>query len=402
MGGVEGRGRQCVLFYAAKGIDMIKEKLKVLLVEDNPSDALIVKKRLQRDSAFDYEITHVLSGEDALLRLGKDAYNIALLDYNLPKKGGLEVLREIREKNIEVPVVMITGQGDEIVAAQLIKEGALDYLPKRENYEDAVPFMIRKTIVEFRAKLERENLQKEIALRKEELEKINSQLMELDRMKSDFVANVAHELRTPLTIIKGNLDNIDKGFAGEVQPKQKEILIDVFRVINRLSRLVSDLLDLSKIESGKMELNKEAVDIVTLALEVVKTFETLAADKKITLVKEFPDKAVTVSADRDKLTQVFINIIGNAVKFTDKGNVAVRIIDLQGEAQVEIQDTGPGVPQDQTDKIFDKFVRVVAEKKEGTGLGLPIAKDIIVLLKGRIRIESEPGKGSRFIFVIPK
>src|SRR3989338_2893539 len=289
--------------------NMAKEKLKVLMVEDNPNDALIVKKRLQKDNAFDYEITHVVSGEEALLNLEKNVYNIVLLDYNLPKKGGLEILEEIKEKNIEAPVVMITGQGDEIVAAQLIKEGALDYLPKRENYEDAVPFMIRKTIVEFRAKLERENLQKEIALRKEELEKINSQLMELDRMKSDFVANVAHELRTPLTIIKGNLDNIDKGFAGEVQPKQKEKLIDVFRVINRLSRLVSDLLDLSKIESGKMELNKEAVDIVTLALEVVKTFETLAADKKITLVKEFPEKAVTVSAVRDKLTQVFINII---------------------------------------------------------------------------------------------
>ena len=109
-----------------------------------------------------------------------------------------------------------------------------------------------------------------------------------------------------------------------------------------------------------------------------------------------------INADRDKLTQVFINLMGNAVKFTDKGNVTVKIADLQGDAQVEIQDTGPGRPSDQADKIFDKFVRVVAEKKEGTGLGLPIAKDIIVLHKGRIRVESESGKGSRFIFIIPK
>ncbi|MEK7868402.1 MAG: HAMP domain-containing sensor histidine kinase, partial [Candidatus Omnitrophota bacterium] len=200
----------------------------------------------------------------------------------------------------------------------------------------------------------------------------------------------------------GNLDNIDKGFAGEVQPQQKEILGDIFRVINRLSRLINDLLDLSKIESGKMELNKESLDIVTLAGETVKTFETLAGSKKIGLIKEFPNKRVTVNADKDKLTQVFINLMGNAIKFTDKGNVVVRIIDLQKEAQVEIQDTGPGIPLDQVDKIFDKFVRVVAEKKEGTGLGLPIAKDIIVLHKGRIRVESESGKGSRFIFVIPK
>ena len=381
---------------------MLKEKLKVLMVEDNPTDALIVKKRLQKDKAFDYEITHVVSGEDALLSMEKNAYDIVLLDYNLPKKGGLEILGEINKKSIGVPVVMITGQGDEIVAAQLIKEGALDYLPKRDNYEDAVPFMIRKTIVEFRAKSERERLQKEIALKKEELEKINGQLMKLDRMKSDFVANVVHELRTPLAIIKGNLDNIDKGFAGEVQPQQKEILGDVFRVINRLYRLVNDLLDLSSIESGKMELNKESLDIVTLAKEAVKTFETLASSKKIGLVKEFPDKKIDVNADKDKLTQVFINLIGNAVKFTDNGNVTVKIIDLQKEVEVEIQDTGPGIPYDQADKIFDKFVRVVAEKKEGTGLGLPIAKDIIVLHKGRIRVESESGKGARFIFVIPK
>jgi len=381
---------------------MAKERLKVLMVEDNPIDALVVKKRLQKDSAFDYEVTHVVSGEEALLSMEKNSYNIVLLDYNLPKMGGMEILAEINRKNIEVPVIMITGQGDEIVAAQLIKEGALDYLPKRENYEDAVPFIIRKTIAEFRSKLERLRLQKEIALRKEELEKTNAKLTELDRMKSDFVANVVHELKTPLTIIKGNLDNIDQGLAGEVQAKQKELLGDVFRVINRLSRLINDLLDLSKIESGKMELNKEGLDIVALAGEVMKTFETLTAGKKIGLVKEFPEKAVTVNADKDKLTQVFINLIGNAIKFTDKGSVTIRIIELQGEVQVEIHDTGPGIPQDQADKIFDKFVRVVAEKKEGTGLGLPIAKDIIVLHKGRIRVESENGKGSRFIFIMPK
>lgn len=381
---------------------MSKEKLRVLMVEDNPTDALIAKKRLQRDDAFEYDITHAVSGEDALLVLEKMSFDIALLDYNLPKKSGLETLKEIRSRNIEMPVVMITGQGDEGVAVALIKEGALDYLPKRDGYEDSIPLMIRKTIVEFRAKSEQERLQKEIALRKEELEKINSQLKELDRMKSDFVANVAHELRTPLTIIKGNLDNIDKGFAGEVYPKQKEILGDVFKVINRLSRLINDLLDVSKIESGKMELNKENLDIVMLAGDAVKTFEMLAENKKVGLIKEFPDKTVIVNADRDKLTQVFINLMGNAIKFTDKGNVTVKIIDLQGEAQVEIQDTGPGIPKDEADKIFDKFVRVVAEKKEGTGLGLPIAKDIIVLHKGRIRIESELGKGSRFIFIIPK
>jgi len=377
---------------------MAKEKLKVLLVEDNPTDALIVKKKLQKDNAFDYEVTHVVSGEDAISKLENESYHIALLDYNLPKKSGLETLEEINRKKIEMPVVMITGQDDEAVAAQLIKAGAFDYLPKRENYEDSVPLMIKKTIVEFRSRLEKERLQREIALKKDELEKTNEKLRGLDRMKSDFVSNVVHELRTPLTIIKGNLDNIDKGFAGEVQPEQKEILGDIFRVVNRLTRLVNDLLDISKIESGKMELKREDLNIVDVATEAIKGFEKLASDKKVGIKKDFTEVSIMINADRDKLIQVFVNLIGNALKFTDKGDVTIRIIGLQDEVQVEIQDTGPGMSKDQVDKIFDKFVRVMADKKEGTGLGLPITKDIISLHKGRIRVESKSGKGSTFIF----
>jgi signal transduction histidine kinase len=198
------------------------------------------------------------------------------------------------------------------------------------------------------------------------------------------------------------VDTIEKGYAGDVQPKQKEILGDVFRVTNRLARLVNDLLDLSKIESGKMKLNIEDVDIVEVAKDALAGFDRLASSKKVGFKEEFPKRKVLIKADRDKLTQVFVNLTGNALKFTDKGDVTVRIIELQDEVQAEIQDTGPGMTKDQLEKIFDKFVRVVAEKKEGTGLGLPIAKDIITLHKGRIRVESTPGKGSNFIFNLPK
>ena len=381
---------------------MPRDKIKVLLVEDNPTDALVARKKLQRDTAFDYEVAHVVSGEEAISDLKDRSYDIMLLDYNLPKKSGLETLKEIKKQNIEMPIVMITGQADETVAVELIKNGAFDYLPKREGYEDSIPLMIRKTIAEFRAKSEREKLQKEIAVRKEELEKINAQLMEFDRMKSDFVSNVVHELRTPLTLIRGNLDNIYRGFAGDVQPKQKEIMDDLFRIVNRLARLVNDLLDLSKIESGKMKLDMEDLDIAQIATETMRGFEKLAHDKKIELKHEFPEKGIVLRADRDKLTQVFVNLIGNAFKFTDKGFVSLKVIELQDEVQVEIRDSGPGMDKEQCGKIFDKFVRVVAEKKEGTGLGLPIAKDIITLHKGRIRVESKPGKGSSFIFNLPK
>ena len=109
-----------------------------------------------------------------------------------------------------------------------------------------------------------------------------------------------------------------------------------------------------------------------------------------------------MNGDRDKLTQVFVNLLGNAMKFTDKGNITVKITELQDEIHVEIRDTGPGMGKEHIDKIFDKFVSLVREKQQGTGLGLPIAKDIITLHKGRIRVESSPGKGSTFIFNLPK
>jgi len=165
---------------------------------------------------------------------------------------------------------------------------------------------------------------------------------------------------------------------------------------------VNNLLDLSKIESGKMSLKKETLNVVELAKGVLKEFDSVARKKKVDLKREFPDKAVSIKADEDKLTQVFVNLVGNALKFTDKGGVTVKIAELQDEVQVEIQDTGPGMTKEECEKIFDKFVRVVAEKKEGTGLGLPIAKDIVELHKGRMRVESTPGKGSTFIFNLPK
>ncbi len=380
-----------------------KETIKILMVEDNPIDAQVARRMLAKDAAYEYEIEVAGSGEEALETIGRKEFSIILLDYNLPKKSGLDTFKAIKEKGINIPVIMITGQGDENVAVQAMKEGAYDYLPKRENYADSIPLIVKKTIIEYKARLEKERLQKEIALKKAELEKANEVLKRLDQMKSDFAANVSHELRTPLTIVKGNLDNIHKGFAGEITPTQKEILEDSARVINRLSRLVSDLLDLSKIESGKMELKKEELDFVEISEEVLKSFDRLLKEKNIDLKREYAENLPKIFVDRDKITQVMINLLSNAIKFCESNSeIGVQILNLQQEIQVEVWDTGPGIPSDELDRIFDKFVRIVKEKKEGTGLGLPIAKDIVELHKGRMRVESQIGKGSRFIFTLPK
>jgi signal transduction histidine kinase len=214
---------------------------------------------------------------------------------------------------------------------------------------------------------------------------------------------VAHEFRTPLTIIKGNVDLVNKGGLGNVAPAQKEMLDGAINIVNRLSRLVNDLLDISKIESGKMELKKEPVDMNGIIEENLAIFDKLIKDKKQRLQKDLARDLPRISADKDKITQVFVNLLSNAIKYTpEAGAITVKTVNLEKEIMAEITDTGEGVAPDNLDKIFDKFTRVTAEKKEGTGLGLPIAKDIVVLHNGRMWVKSDMGKGSQFYFTLPK
>ena len=228
-------------------------------------------------------------------------------------------------------------------------------------------------------------------------------LQELAKRKSSFVANVAHELKNPLSIIRESMSLILDKFAGEVSGKHKEILEIGKRSTDRLIRLVSDLLDLSHIAAGKLKLKEEEIHLDVLVEEVLKTYEREISKKQLVLKKEISSNIGTVVGDRDKLTEVIINLLNNAIKYTPEiGNIVVKLEGNEREIRFEIADTGPGIPKDHLDEVFDKFFRITAEKQEGTGLGLPIAKEIVELHKGRMWVESEIGKGSRFIFTVPR
>jgi len=234
-----------------------------------------------------------------------------------------------------------------------------------------------------------------------EIKKAQEELKALDKRKSDFVANVSHELKSPLALIWQSLDLMTKGLTGEMNDKQKKMMETAKKSTMRLVRLVTDLLDISKIEAGKMELKYETVDLALLADEVIKSEEGEFLKKKIELKKTLAGNLPPVIADRDKLTQVMINLLTNAAKYTPQGGrVEVRLGQAEEGVRFEVSDSGPGISKENTEKIFDKFERVTAEKEEGTGLGLAIAKDIVKLHGGRIWVESGPGKGSRFIFTL--
>jgi signal transduction histidine kinase len=249
----------------------------------------------------------------------------------------------------------------------------------------------------------------------------NVQLTEVNRLKSHFLANMSHELRTPLNSIIGYTDMLSEGVYGELNEKQRDRLDRVRRNGQHLLQLINDILDLSKIEAGRMELDIEAVSLHDIVNQCMGTFEPLAQKKNLELVREMPDDLPMIMADRGRATQVLMNLISNAVKFTSDGKVTIRIqpfttsqlaampVQLREDEHgpwmlVKVEDTGIGIsPEDQM-IIFDEFRQAdgsPSRKYEGTGLGLAITRKLVELMHGYIWLTSAPGQGSTFHILLP-
>ena len=239
-----------------------------------------------------------------------------------------------------------------------------------------------------------------------EKKRYERRLKELDKMKSDFVSNVSHELRTPLTSIKGSVDNMLDGLTGSLNEKQIRYLNRIKSNTDRLSRLINDLLDLSRIESGRVEVRPTTLPLTALAEEVAEHMRALAAEKLIRIEVPPSDPSVTVWADRDKVTQVLMNLIGNAVKFTPQDGKITVALEKNGNdyIQISVADTGPGILPEEQNKIFSKFYQVAnidKQKPKGSGLGLAISKALVEMHGGKIWMDSEVGRGSTFYFTLP-
>lgn len=222
-----------------------------------------------------------------------------------------------------------------------------------------------------------------------------------DQLKSTFVATVSHELKSPLSVIKAGLDNIRDGLVGQINEEQRRIIDLCHSIIARLNSLINELLDLHKIEAGLTEAKRKLCDLLRILEEQLKEFEVLLNKKRIKLIKDFLAKDFSLWADEEKIMLVINNLLSNAIKYTpEEGMITLKIFSVDGCVRIEFQDTGPGIPEDKLGKIFDKFERLDIAK-EGTGLGLAITKDIVELHKGKIWAESQPGKGSKFIIVLP-
>ncbi len=233
---------------------------------------------------------------------------------------------------------------------------------------------------------------------------LSNRLLQLDKLKDDFLANTSHELQSPLNAIISITDSIIKGAEGPINPLQAQNLSIVVESGRRLSSLVNDLLDYSKMKNGDIELYKNSVDVKTIVETVIKVHRFITGGKGITLVNNVPEDLPPVYADRDRLTQILYNLIGNGVKFTERGRVEVSAVLCQENVEICVSDTGIGIAENMHEVIFKSFEQAdtsETRRYEGTGLGLSITKKLVELHGGEISVASSLGKGAAFSFTLP-
>ncbi len=261
----------------------------------------------------------------------------------------------------------------------------------------------------------------DVTAAKKDLEEANARLQELDRLKSLFIASMSHELRTPMNSIIGFTGILLQGLAGELNAEQRKQLGMVKSSAEHLLSLITDIIDLSKIEAGKIDLSMEPFDLSGVVREILGSFQVMAERKSLSLSAEIPSGIILVS-DKRRIRQVLVNLVGNAMKFTEQGGVSVTARRMRRKKEVDaelgpqhaetdgdfmevsVADTGMGIKGEDLDKLFKSFSQVTtaeSPKREGTGLGLYLSKRLVTLLGGEIGVESEFGKGSVFSFTLP-
>jgi PAS domain S-box-containing protein len=377
------------IFDVTERMEVDNERLKLAAIVESSDDAIIstdlagivTSWNRGAEALFGYDSTEMIGRSIAVLAPeGREAEPIANLAAVL-EEGEKRYEATRRQKDgtlidVSLAISAVRNTAGEVIAGAAIVQDITD----------------RK-----RVEQEREDFTRELEVQ-------NERLLELDRLKDEFVALVSHELRTPLTSIHGYLELVIDGEAGAVTDEQREFLAIVQRNANRLLALVGDLLFLAQIEAGKLSLEVDAVDLSALAAESVETARPLAEEKDITLILATSPLPL-LAGDRARLAQLLDNLVSNAVKFTPQGGrVDVRASSSRGNAILEVRDTGMGIPAEEQEHVFERFFRTsraTEQAIQGTGLGLAISKAIVHAHGGQITLASSDGEGATFRISIP-
>jgi signal transduction histidine kinase len=369
---------------------MSDSSTRVLLIEDNPGDADLVRLRLV-ECKPDVNISCVQRLSEGLASLHDQPPALVLLDLNLPDSQGAETFRKVLEKAPDVPIVILSGHDDEALAMKALQQGVQDYLVKGAITGGELDRAMRHAV-------ERQALLRSLEMsRKQQLE-----------FKNQFLSHVSHELRTPLTCIHQYVTLLLDGIAGDITPDQGEHLRTVLKSVNQLGAMVRDLLEATRAESGKMRIERRCVSMPDLVATAVAMMQATAAEKRVGLEVGVDSTMPFVYGDPDRILEVLINLIENAIKFTPSdGAVTVQACRIPTDpdfACVSVADTGCGIKPEARALVFERLYQdpnAVDNNRKGLGLGLFIAKELVRLHGGRIWVVSEAGHGSTFSFTLP-
>lgn len=397
----------------------MEEKLKILIVDDDEVDRMAVYRALKK-AGVSMIVVEAEDCDTALFHLKSSSFDCVFLDYRLPDKDGLELLKELELTEIRVPLIVLTGQGDERIAVELMKAGAADYLSKSRISPETLSQVLRNAIRIHQAEMEVELANKrlresnellihknqELEKQRQQIELQNQQLLEVSRLKSQFLANMSHELRTPMNAIMGFSQLLLRQYPDPLTPRQMDMVQRIFNNGQHLLTMLNEVLDFSKIESGRLELNLEKFDLAHLITITTEELRCLADEKKLELNVHIELENSDIFNDKNCCRRILVNLISNAIKFTEFGYIKIKVWDLPNERiAINVEDSGVGIAQEHLKVIFKAFQQVdqsITRKHAGTGLGLAITNTLVEVMGGKIAVDSTVRKGSTFRVELPR
>jgi signal transduction histidine kinase len=381
----------------------MNKEINVLFLDDEENILFALSRLLMEES---YGIIKTTDPDEAMALIEKHPIKVVVSDQRMPKISGIDFLKNVKQKYPDKMRILLSGYVDFVTAEEAINFGEVYRFLIKPWKTPYLKASIQHAIEQYDLVGSHRALYDASLKKTAELEELNKKLQGMYEIQRSFTSTVSHELRTPLASIKMAIDLVMGGTAGGLNEQQIKFLMKAKDNVDRLNRLINDILDLTKLEAGRMPLKLQMANIHDVIMEVVEIQGAVLKERGIYLKTEFAENVPLVSFDKDRMIQVFSNLITNALKFTDKGGVTIVTVFEEDKSRIKVavRDTGVGIQPEDLSKLFQKFQQLgdASERKTGgTGLGLAICKEIVIRHGGEIWIESVYGEGSSFNFTIP-